>query len=135
MTARVVAMYQTISSGQGVMPAPVYHPQTGVRPVPVPDDSAIAAEVIDLRTPHKLAADQNVLFLDRGSDDGVRLGDIFAVTGVSTPAVGAGPVVQQQAKVMVVFTRPRVATAIIIEVDRPDVRPGSTARQILRMPS
>lgn len=133
--ARVVAMYQTINSGQGVMAAPVYQSRTGVRPVPVSGDSAITGEVIDLRTPHELEGEQDEVFLNRGSDDGVRVGDIFNVTGTAASTIGIGPVVQQQAKVLVVFTRPKVCTAIIIEIHRPDIGPGSAAREIYRMPS
>ncbi len=135
LTAQVVAMYGTIESGQGVMPAPVYKPRPGVRPVPVSGDSAIAATVIDLRTPHELAGEQNVVFLDKGAEDGVRIGDIFDVTGTASTTIGVGDVVQEQAKVMVVFTRPHMCSAVIIELNRPDIRSGSAARQIYRMPS
>ncbi len=133
--AQVVAMYGTITSGQSVMVAPVYQPRTGVRPVPVSGDSAITGDVIDLRTPHELASEQNIVFLNRGSDDGVRVGDIFDVTGTAASTIGIGDIVQEQAKVLVVFTRPKTCSAIIIELERPDVGPGSTARQIYRMPS
>lgn len=135
VNARVMAMYQTIGSGQGVIAAPVYQSRRGVRQVPVLDDSAIAGSVIDLRSPHELAAEQNVLFLDKGSDDGVRVGDIFDISGMSASTIGIGQVVQEQAKVIVVFTRPHTSSALIIEVRRPDITPGSAARQIYRMPS
>ncbi len=135
LTAQVVAMYGTITSGQGVMPAPVYKSRPGVRPRPVSGDSAITATVIDLRTPHELAGEQNVVFLDKGAEDGVRVGDIFDVTGTASSTIGVGDVVQEQAKVLVVFTRPHMCSAVIIELDRPDIGSGSAARQIYRMPS
>jgi LysM domain len=135
LTAQVVAMFSTIASGQGVIPAPVYRARQGVRPVPVPEDSAITGTVIDLRTPHELAAVQNVIFLDRGSADGVQVGDIFDISGTAASTIGIGQVVQEQAKVLVVFTRQHVSSAIIVELERPDIRPGSSAREIYRMPS
>jgi LysM repeat protein len=133
--AEVVAAYQAIASGQGVMPAPVYHPVTGVHPVPVNADSAITGEVIGLRTPHEIAEQQDVLFLNRGSDDGVRPGDIFQISGIAPASAHVGPVVQNKAQVLVVYTRPHVSTAVIIQLSRPDVHAGSTARLIRRMPS
>lgn len=135
LTAQVVAMFETITSGQSVMPAPVYRPRPGVRAVAVPADSAITGQVIDLRTPHELAGEQNVLFLDKGSADGVHLGDVFDISGTAASTIGIGQIVQEQAKVLIVFTRPHTASAVIIELQRPDIRPGSTARQIARMPS
>ena len=135
VTAQVVTMYGTVSSGQSVMLAPVYHEQPGVRPVAVSADSAITGEVIDLRVPHQLVTEQDVVFLNRGSEDGVRLGDVFDVSGTVNSAVGAGEIVQDEAHVLVVFTRPHMSSAVVIEVRRPDIRPGSAARQIYRMPS
>jgi hypothetical protein len=133
--AQVVEMYGTIASGQGVMVAPEYKSVSGVRPAPVSPDSAITGEVIDLRSPHELTNAQTMLFLNRGADDGVHLGDIFQVSGVSSTTIGIGDVVQPQAQVLVVFTRPHTSTALVITVTRPDIRPGSAARQIYRMPS
>jgi hypothetical protein len=133
--AMVMAAYQSIASGQGVMPAPVFHPATGVHPLPVSANKAVTGEVIDLRTPHELAELQDVLFLNRGSEDGVHEGDIFQITGEAPASAHLGGIVQDKAKVLVVYTRPHVATAVIIQLSRPDIRPGATARQIYRMPS
>lgn len=133
--AQVVAMYGTIASGQGVMVAPAYKAVFGVHPEPVSADSAITGEVIDVRSHHELTNAQTMLYLNRGADDGVHLGDIFQISGVSSSTIGIGDVVQPQAQVMVVFTRPHVSTALVIGLTRADVKPGSAARQTYRMPS
>ena len=134
-TAQVVAVYQTIDGGQSVMRADAYRSAAGVRPTPVPADSGIRGEVIDLRSPHEVVNDQDVLFINKGSGDGVHLGDIFLVSRTSPEQAGVGAVVQNQARILIVHSRPHTATGVIIQVDRPDIRPGSAVRQLYRMPS
>jgi len=132
VTAQVVAVYQTMESGQGVLKAEPFQSAPGVRPVPV--DSGVEGQVIGLRSEHEVAVLQDVLFIDRGSEDGVHPGDIFQVSGTSS-ASGVGSVVQDAGKVLVVYTQPHTSSAVIIQLDRPDIRPGATARQIMRMKS
>jgi hypothetical protein len=135
VTAQVIQMYGAVQSGQGVMVAPVYHADSGVRPVPVPPDSGLTGQVIALRVPHVLATEQNALFINLGSQDGVHPGDVFEISGTSQSTIGVGAVIQPQGQALVVYTRPHMSTAIVIQLDRPDIGPGSTARQIYRMPS
>ena len=70
-----------------------------------------------------------------GAQDSVHLGDIFQISGTSSAASGIGAVVQDEVKVLIVYVRPHTASGVVIQIDRPDVRPGSAARQIYRMPS
>ena len=132
VTAQVVAVYQTMESGQGVLKAEPFQSAPGVRPVPV--DSGVEGQVIGLRSTHEVAVLQDVLFIDRGSEDGVHPGDIFQVSGTSS-ATGVGSVVQDAGKVLIVYTQPHTSSAVIIQLDRPDIRPGAAARQIMRMKS
>jgi hypothetical protein len=131
-TAQVVAVYQSIQSGQGVLKAEAFESPPGARPQPV--DSGVVGQVIGLRTDHEVAIMQDVLFIDRGAEEGVKPGDIFQVSDVSS-ASGVGTVEQDEAKVLIVYTQPHTSTGVIIQLDRPDVRPGATARQIMRMKS
>ena len=131
--AQVIAVYQTINGGQGVMKAVPYHASSGVRPEAV--ETGLVGEVIALRTPHEVLNEQDVLFIDKGLDDGVRLGDIFQVSRTSPTQAGIGPIQQKQALLLIVYGRAHTATGVIIQLDRPDIRPGSTVRQIRRMPS
>jgi len=136
VTAQVVALYQPIDGGQGVIKPEPFHPSVrGARPVPVPANGGVRGEVIDLLAPHEVVNDQDVLFINRGWSDGVNLGDIFEVSRTTSAQAEVGAIVQRQAKVQIVYVRSHTATGIIIQVDRSDIRPGSTVRQILRMPS
>lgn len=135
VTAQVVAEYLSIDGGQYVIKAESYRSPRGVRPVPVPADGGVQGEVIDLRTPHVVVNDQDELFINRGSLDGVRLGDIFQVSGTSSVQSEVGAVVQKQAQVLIVYLRPHTATGLIIQIERSDIRAGSVVRQVRRMPS
>jgi LysM repeat protein len=132
-TAQVIAVYQAIASGQYVIRVPGFAPGNE-RPVPV-DSGGVVGSVIDMRDPHELVAFQDALFLDRGQQDSVHLGDIFQISGTTTAASGIGHVVQNQVKVLIVYVRPHTSTGVVIQIDRPDVQPGSRARQVRRMPS
>jgi len=131
-SAQVIAVYQSITSGQNVIRVAGFAPSKE-RPVAV--DSGVVGSVIDLRDPHELVGFQDVLFIDRGALDGVHPGDIFQVSGMTTAGSGIGRVVQNELKLLIVYTRPHTATGVVIQIDRPDVQPGATARQIRRMPS
>jgi len=133
--AQVVAVYQTIDGGQGVIKAQPYQSPRGVRSVPVPADSGVRGAVIALSPPHEVVNDQDELFIDKGSADGVALGDIFQVSKTSSAQSEVGALVQNQAQLLIVYVRAHTATGLIIQVDRPDIRAGSAVRQIRRMPS
>ena len=133
--AQVVAMYQAINGGQGVIDVQPYQSPRGVRPQPVPADSGVQGTVIDLRAPREVVNDQDELFIDKGSADGVHLGDIFQVSRTTSAQAEVGSIVQKQARVLIVYVRAHTATAVIFQLDRPDIRAGSTVRQIYRMPS
>lgn len=133
VTGQVISAFGLIVNGQEVMPvAPFSMPSTG-RPVDVTEGPE--ATVIGLRDQEEAATLQSVLFLDRGADDGVRLGDVFQISGPSrTPGVSGGAV-REQARAMVVNVRSRTSTAVLLQVTQPDVRQGSAARVIRRLPS
>lgn len=139
VTAQVVTVYQEVQAGQSVMVAPEFHPSPGgVHPLPVPADSGLNGAVVAMRTTRALAGQQDELFLNLGADDGVRPGDIFQLSNTTASTLkggGGAEIMQPQAQVMVVYTRPRTSTALIIQMQRADIRPGSVARQIYRMPS
>jgi hypothetical protein len=132
-SATVVRMYGQITDGQGVIKVtPFVFPQN-VRAEEISD--GVQGRVVGLRDPRELVTMQDVIFIDRGADDGVRLGDVFAISGVSGASAGVGAVEQDQARALIVNTRARTSSAVVIELYRPDIRPGATARQVRRMPS
>ncbi len=130
-SARVVGVYGPVNSGQRLIRVPAFTFPAGVRPQPM--DSGLVGEVIGTRRGGELSTVQDVLFISRGADDGVRLGDIFRISSVTDPARGG--LVRDQADVVVVNVRPNTATCIVVQVSQPDIRPGATARQVRRMPS
>jgi LysM repeat protein len=133
--AQVVEVYQTIDGGQGVIRAQTFRSPRGARAVPVPADSGVQGEVIGLLNPHEVVNAQDQLFINRGSADGVHLGDLFQVSRTTSEQSEVGAIVQKQAQVLIVNVRSHTATGIIIQMDRPDIRPGSAVRQLRRMPS
>jgi LysM repeat protein len=132
-TAQVLAVYQAINSDQYVIPIAAFK-ASNERAVAV-DSGGVVGSVIGLRDPHELVTLQDPLFIDRGADDNVHVGDVFQISGVTTAESGIGRVVQNEAKVLIVYVRPHTSTGIVIQIDRPDVKPGATARQIRRMGS
>jgi len=131
--ATVVGQYTTIAMGQEFIRVAPFSFNTSRRPESVTD--GVQGEVVALRDPRVLLNTQDIVFLDRGADDGVQLGDIFQLYLVHTDEVRGGSVEQDQALAMIVNVRSHSATAVIVELYRGDIRVGSQARQVRRMPS
>lgn len=129
--ATVVAMFSTVLSGQSLIQVQPFSFSSASHAVPI--DSGVVGEVIGLRSGRELVSTQEVLYINRGAEDGVRLGDVFHIA--SAPDLRRGGLVRDLADVIVVHTRPSTATCVVIEVSQPDIRPGATARQVRRMPS
>lgn len=131
--ARVISLYGAVTDGQEVMKIAPYRAPAGGRPVDV--ENGIAGEVIGLVNPGDVVNLQDGLFINRGVQEGVRLGDVFQISGSDRSRNDFNTVVLPQAQALVVNVRPHTATAIIVQLSRPDVRTGSVVRQIKRMPS
>jgi hypothetical protein len=127
-TARVTALYTSVSDGDLLTRVAPFRFDNSARAQPV--DSGVVGRVIATRSGRELTSTQDVLYIDRGADDGLRLGDVFRINS----APGADPV-RVQAEALVVHTDPKTATLLVIQVTQPDIRAGATARQIRRMPS
>ena len=131
VTATVVAVFEPVLFGQRLIKIQPFVSNNSARPQPV--DSGVVGEVIALRSDRQVLSTQAVLFINRGSDSGVRLGDIFTI---GTPGDrSSGGVARRQAEVMVVNVRAATATCTVLQVSQPDVFPGAVARQVRRMPS
>jgi hypothetical protein len=84
----------------------------------------------------ELIGPQDVLFLDKGSRDGVAAGDIFEVRrSASRRRDGATNVPEVMAVLQVVRVGERSATARVLTVTSPDIDRGAESRQIARLPS
>jgi hypothetical protein len=83
----------------------------------------------ELKTP------QMVVFLDKGSQDGVARGDLFEIRRQPERLPdGTVRIDEVMATLQVVHTREHSATARVLGVISPDIPPGSTARQVAKLP-
>jgi hypothetical protein len=131
--ATVIEQYHAIEMGQEYIRVAPFVYNTDRRAQPVAD--GVRGEVVALRDPRELLNTQDVIFLDKGADDGLRLGDVFRLYLEHTDQERGGTVEQDQALALVVNVRARSATAVLVELYRGDVRVGSKALQVRRMPS
>jgi len=129
VAATVTALYSPLRIGTHVLKVPAYHYDSSARAVPT--DSGIEGQVIGTRRRGEISSVQDVLFVNVGADDGVRLGDVFRIGAAANQGVPE----REQAEAIVVHTRAKTATLVVLEVRQPDIRPGAAARQIRRMPS
>ena len=130
MAATVVALYNALETGAALLKVPAYQFNSSARPEPT--DSGVTGQVIATRRGGEIASVQDVLYIDRGADDGVHLGDIFHIT---TAPERQGAAARDQADAIVVHARAKTATLVVLQVSQPDIRPGAAARQVRRMPS
>jgi hypothetical protein len=103
-----------------------------VRPVPV--EQGLEGRVIALRDEQTLVGLQEFVFIDRGRRDGVVPGDVFDVyrpagTEPGDPSAGATQTL------LIVHTRERSATGMVIGVTRADLKGGTPIRLTRKMPS
>ncbi len=130
--AQVLRQFDRVTDGQELLPIAPFRFESTARAQPV--ENGISGRVIRLRDRREVATLQDVLFIDKGANDGVRLGDVFAIT-IDTPDGQGGTLTQDQARAVVVSTRERTSTAVIVELSRGDVGSRSLVRQVRRIPS
>jgi hypothetical protein len=132
--AEVIAAYAPVRDQQRVLPAEKFRDPGNVRPVPISD--GVRGTVLGHRDRQPLTGPQDVLFLDKGRKDGVALGDLFELRQSPRPRPAAATVVSEvMATVQIVHVGDRTATARVVSVIQPDIRPGTEARQIAKLPS
>jgi len=133
-TAVLVQMFYRVHNNQVALPLERFTPGGDQRAVPVAD--GIEAEVITPRTPDFLTEQQSVLFLNKGRADGVAPGDVFEL--VRTPQErydAASTIAQTMAKVQIVRVGEHTSSGLVVRVDQADVKPGTRARQVAKLPS
>jgi hypothetical protein len=131
-TAEVVRVYMAVVEGQELIKVQPFVNNSSQRAVPV--DSGVQGRVIRVRNDHAVAQVQNVIFIDKGANDGVRLGDIFQIYGMRSDEQG-GSIEQDGGRAIIVNTRAATATAVIIELYGGGSGTRALVRQIRRMPS
>ena len=127
--ARVARMFGPIHKGQMLLPLEPFAPiEAGAVA-----GEGVRGEIAGWPEFQRLKSLQDHLFLDRGTQDGVRIGDLYEIRrpidddrGVLVPiTVARGRVVRVGA---------RTATLKVVQVLAPDIPSGSEAIQIARMP-
>jgi LysM domain len=89
---------------------------------PVKDKQDLTGVVVATLHPHELVADDNIVFVDRGKDDGVEIGNRFVVTRRGDgyqPIRGDGPIDDKRfpretiGEIIVVDLRDHIATGVV----------------------
>jgi hypothetical protein len=130
--AVVVAQFDRVHENQLAMPLEPFRDPGQVRPTPV--EKGLTGKLLDARDPHAIAGAQQYFFIDKGRRDGVTLGDVFEVY---RPAQGyAGTASEEvRAVLMIVHTRERSATGLLLQISHPSLDRGLPVRLIKKMPS
>ncbi len=129
--AEIVSQFSRISSGQVAMPVEPFRSTGSARPQPVQE--GLSAQIVALRDLHPLPNQQNVIFIDRGRQDGVIPGDIFEVI---RPSNGMGDRTPDRvATIQIVHVRERSSSGMVLQIVRTGVRDGAPVRLIAKMPS
>lgn len=90
----------------------------------------VTASVVGQADGSALMGPGELVFLDRGSSDGVRPGDVFRLAPVGGEGAARGG---RGARSIVVHVRPRTSTARVVNVGDGTVTTGETARLIQRL--
>lgn len=130
--AEVIMQFARIRDGHLAMPLEPFHDPGEVRPTPV--ERGLVGHLVAPRDVHTIVGAQQFLFIDRGRADGVVPGDVFEVY---RPATGEPGTSSEQVRVtlMIVHTRERSATGMVIGVTHPNVPSGTPVRLIKKIPS
>ena len=133
--AIVTAVYGAIRQGDLILPVERFAATADtLRAAAVAD--GVQARVLGGPLAQTLVGPQDVLFLDKGSRDGVAAGDIFEVRrAANRRRDGATNVPEVMALLQVVRVGERSSTTRVIAVSSPNVDRGTESRQIARRPS
>ena len=133
MMARVLAIYGEIRNGQQVLPAERFVPGGDARAQPI--SGGVSGRVIVTREPHPMRHPQDVLFIDRGRQDGVAPGDIFEVRREPGDGSSDRTTNEVMGLLQVVHVRDRTATVRILTVTSPDFGAQALVRLVARLPN
>lgn len=130
--AQVVMQFDRIHEGQLAMALEPFRNPGEVRPTPV--EKGMTGRLLAPRDPHAIAGAQQYYFIDKGRRDGVSLGDVFEVFQPAQGYAGAASE-EVRAVMMIVHTREKSATGLLIQIVNPAIDRGMPVRLIKKMPS
>jgi hypothetical protein len=130
--AEVVAQFDRVHENQLAMALEPFRNPGEIRPTPV--EQGMTGRLLAARDPHAIAGAQQYYFIDKGRRDGVSIGDVFEVF---KPAQGyAGSASEEvRAVMMIVHTREKSATGLLLQINNPALERGMPVRLIKKMPS
>jgi LysM repeat protein len=132
-SATVIRIFEPVDVDQELLDIQPFSLSNNQHAVPIID--GVMGQVIRMRDPHELAQRQQVVFIDKGANDGLRPGDLMQIYRNRVDEVHGGTTEQDLARGVVVSTRASTATVIIVELYSGDIGPAALVRQIGRMPS
>ena len=130
--AEVVQQFGRVRNGNLAMPLEPFRDPGQVRPLAV--QQGLEGAVVAPRDLHTLVSQQHYLFIDKGRTDGVVPGDFFEVYRPAAEEPGTASE-QVLATLLIVHTRERSATGLVIGLTHPTVTPGLPTRLVKKMPS
>jgi len=130
--SEVVAQFARIHEGHVAMPLEPFRNPGQVRPTPV--EKGLTGKLLGPRDPHPIAGAQQFFFIDKGRRDGVTVGDIFEVYKPAQGFAGAASE-EVRAVMMIVHTRERSATGLLLQINNPALDQGLPVRLVKKMPS
>ena len=131
--ANVIAVYAPIRGGQRVLPLEKFSEPGPQKAAPI--SNGVRARLLGGSGRQDLKAPQMVLFLDKGSKDGVAPGDLFEMRRrPETLNDGSVRVDDVMATLQIVHVGERSSTARLLNVISPDIAPGTEARQVAKLP-
>jgi LysM repeat protein len=116
----VVAQYNSIIPGTKILPAEKYTERPGVRSQPIAD--GVEGTIIAFRAKDVLRGIGDIVFVDRGSSQGMALGDIIEAHRTIEPRDKIPVVIPEVvARLQVVHVGEQTATTRVIWVQYPDI--------------
>jgi hypothetical protein len=132
--ANIVATYGAIRNGQRLLPLESFNAGASRRAVPVSD--GVRGSLIGGLGRQDLKEPQMVVFINKGREDGVGLGDLFEVRRKPRRLPdGTIRVNELMATLQIVHVRDRTATGVVLNVISPDIPPGTDVLQVAKLPS
>ena len=133
--ARAVKFFDATEPGQWALPLEKFPEQTKGRAAPITE--GVEARVLGWQGVSDMQQPQRYVFLDKGTVEGVSLGDLFEVRGPSGGyyADGTAKIDRELARLQVVHVGEHSATAIVYGVSYANIGRGAAARQVAKLPS
>jgi len=114
------------------MPLEPFRDPGQVRPVPV--EQGMSGKLIAPRDARVIAGAQQYFFIDKGRADGITPGDVFEAYKPAEGAIGTASE-EVRAVLMIVHTRERSATGLLLQIVHPGLYRDLPVRLIKKMPS